>query len=117
MEDAGKRVTITNDIPTAPFSADNCKTNSYIFGPRECDFPVKAIEFSREEVQKDLEAVVETSQSAYLMDTYGLFCVGDFCTMDVPDYGVVYRDNNHLNRLGSELVATQIAEKTGHSIR
>lgn len=117
LEDAGKRVIITNDIPTAPFNADNCKTSAYIFAPRECDFPVKAIEFSREEVQKDLEAVVKKSQSAYLMDTYGLFCEGDFCTMDVPEYGVVYRDNDHLNLLGSELVAIQIAEKIGHSIR
>lgn len=110
MESAEKRVIITNDVPTAPFPADECKQSALIFAERRCEFPISELEYSFEEIQRDLDRVALTSSSAQLIDTYQLFCQRGVCSMDRPGGGVLYRDSDHLNADGSLFVAEMLVK-------
>lgn len=114
LRETGKRVVLTNGNPKAPFPPDNCKVSPYIFGPRVCDFPLEPIDVSQDDVQRDLEKVSRTVPSTILLDTLGLFCEEGFCSIENETLGLLYRDDKHLNLLGSK-VAGEFISSALHS--
>jgi peptidoglycan/LPS O-acetylase OafA/YrhL len=109
LRESGKHVVLTNGSPKAPFPPDNCKVSPYIYGPRVCDFPLEPIDVSQDVVQKDLEKVARTVPSTVLLDTLGLFCQEGFCSIENETLGLLYRDDKHLNLLGSKVAGEYIS--------
>jgi len=114
LKSAGKTVVITNEIPQTPSSPDSCKSSAFLFDDRSCSW----IEDDREEIRRinsTLQRIADDSGS-FLVDTYSLFCELEYCSMvasnsaNEGDQVLLYRDNNHLNLLGSVFVAERVVE-------
>lgn len=103
FESAGKTVFVTNDIPTFEFDASVCKYSKTVFPwpPRICEGPVKESAF--------LPSLRELKEKGItVIDTYSVFCRGEVCSMLTVDGELAYRDSNHLSRIGSAWVASEI---------
>ena len=110
---SGKRVFLTNDIPTSEdFDPSQCKTSPFAFSKRKCEFDVYRFE-STVGIDKTL-ARIASRAGAELIDTYSLVCpLGQSrCSMSVFDESdtetLIYRDSNHLNLDGSSLIAQEL---------
>jgi len=111
---SGKTVLITNDIPRTSSSPDSCKTSPFLFSNRTCSW----IDDDREEIwliNFTLQRIADDTGSV-LVDTYSLFCEHEYCSMVTPvsanegNQVLLYRDNTHLNLLGSVFVSERIVE-------
>lgn len=109
LGESGKRVALTNGSPEAPFTPDNCKVSPYIYASRVCDFPLESINFSQDDVQRSLEKVSRSVPQSILIDTFGLFCKETLCSIENGKIGVLYRDAEHLNLLGSKMAGEFIS--------
>ena len=95
---AGKRVIFTNGLPWFKVDPQVCsRVRQFQFraaAPCVYDRPMHpTLEKTFAELSRALPQVT-------IIDTYGLYCQGDRCRMNDAD-AVLFRDDNHLNLLGS----------------
>jgi hypothetical protein len=111
----GKRVFLTNDIPVAGDPWE-CKSSAVVTMPRKCEFyPEEEIPISL--VNQTLRRIAADTGATFV-DTHSLICPADRCSMSVEYPGqtsefLVYRDNDHLNLLGSTFVGQRLATFVG----
>lgn len=107
---AGKRVYVTDDVPSFPFDAFSCAygIGPLVRWPRCTVVPERAVEQYRD-LGAPLARVVRAVPGVRLLETYALVCDRANCSM-VDDGVLIYRDDTHLNVDGSvRLVAELIA--------
>jgi len=102
----GKQVYLLDDIPVYPFSPRGCEFKR-LFVPSKCDEDRTVNLQRRQGVYRQLEQVVRENPDAVLVPTTDYFCPGSVCSMLDGDR-LLYRDTNHLNVRGSQLLARRL---------
>ena len=98
FETAGKRVIFTNGVPWFRVDPQVCSS------VRQFQFRTSpACVYDRPmhpTLQKTFAELARALPQVTIIDTYGHYCQGERCRMNDPD-AVLFRDDNHLNLLGS----------------
>jgi peptidoglycan/LPS O-acetylase OafA/YrhL len=98
---AGKTVYLTNDVPVFPFEPARCKYGRRFALSAGCDWD--KFDAVLQGYLPLLTDVIVAEPRTKLLDSVRYFCnVGD-CSM-VHDKVLMYRDNNHLNILGTRFL-------------
>jgi hypothetical protein len=107
--DAGKSVTLVGDIPR--FSQDPSMCVYSVFGKSSvsCYLSLGDVERQRSIYDDILKRIGKEFALTYLPIDKDL-CSGDVCSMSKDDT-ILYRDNNHLNIIGSKLVGKALADR------
>lgn len=105
---AGKDVYIADDTPSFPFSAEACKWARWPFQKSTCVFEYSDEESSHVMVSKTLNNIVASNPAINLINIRKYFCDESICDM-TKDRELFFRDDNHLNLLGSDYVGKKIA--------
>ena len=105
---AGKRVVVTDDVPTFPFEARECQRATRLVLPEvRCSMPLEDHLERRSGWSQDLESLVARNPGVVRVTTPDLFCADDSCSM-ASDGSLWYRDYNHLNLNGSRRIAQHV---------
>jgi len=106
---AGKSVTLVGDVPR--FSQDPSLCVYSVFGKSSasCSLSLEDLERQRSIYDDILKRLSKEFGLTYLTIDKSL-CVDNVCSMLKGDT-ILYRDNNHLNIIGSKLVGKYIAER------
>jgi hypothetical protein len=100
---SGKKVYLVNDVPTFHFDPKMCKGTRQYFGVERCE-----MEYKNNEIYSSLLKLVDKNPKIKLLDTMRYFCNEKRCSMLDEDGSLLYRDNNHLNILGSIYIGRNI---------
>lgn len=103
---AGKTVYVTDDVPSFPFDATNCK-RYYWLGWKKCEVGSETEMKSYAESVAALAKAIEGRTKVKMLATRRYFCDSMVCSM-VRDGQLLYRDDNHLNIAGSLLVGRKV---------
>ena len=104
FEAAGKRIYLTDDVPTFEFQPERCKLQRRF---RRLDQCTQDIAPGYLEIYRQLREVIGKAPDVKLIETSNYLCDGSRCSMSVGDK-LLYRDSNHLNVSGSQYVADRI---------
>lgn len=107
LQNSGKKIYITDDIPKFGFDPQRCKFQRPLTQSTKCDEPRENIDSQRAKYLADLQEVVRRNPGVEWIEISSLMCSGATCSM-ARDGQLFYRDNNHLNIPGSKFVGAQI---------
>jgi hypothetical protein len=110
LQAAGKQVYVMPDLPQFDFDPQRCKFQRPLTQSTRCDEPVARYIAQQQAYMPALQAVVRMNPRAQLIDVSSWMCGPDVCSM-AREGQVLYRDNNHLNILGSQYVGAQIVSQ------
>jgi len=107
---SGKSVYLLDDVPRFTFQPERCKFVQAEGREPLCDIEkVKILEYEKQYVPA-LNRIAETLPSVRLIALRDLFCTDAMCSM-VQNGVLMYRDDNHLNILGSKYVSSNIIKR------
>lgn len=106
---SGKKVVIFNDVPRFPFPAERCKFFASEIGRSTCEVSKWSILRYELYYTPMLERLAKENPNVRYVSLRDLFCSSDSCSM-IHDNSVMYRDNHHLNIVGSKFVGQEIAK-------
>jgi len=104
LTSSGKRVFLIEDIPGFSFIPSRCKYEGRFGVANLCSEPDQLIDAH---YVQDFDVVANSTHNVVAIATRDLFCRRGVCYM-AKDGVVLYRDDNHLNVAGSDLVAKAI---------
>jgi hypothetical protein len=103
----GKAVFVTDDVPKFSFEAVACKYRRAPILPfAQCSENRESFDQAHATYYHELESAIERVPGVQLLNTAEYFCDNSVCSMSKGD-AVLYRDYNHLNNVGSSLVANR----------
>jgi peptidoglycan/LPS O-acetylase OafA/YrhL len=102
-----KTVYLTDDIPTFLFDPKQCKYSRPFSNKNNCVEERVLFDRQHQNFYPVLQSVVQTHGNAKLLNTAEYFCDAKVCSMANAGK-VLYRDNNHLNLIGSRYVAQKL---------
>lgn len=111
LQQLGRRVVIVESIPKFTFDVPAINAVAVRTGRnlnltlrvKVDDLPIEAAA-----EQAAMQRILDTHQGVFLVNLLPVLCPGGVCML-VQDGAPIYMDNNHLSRLGAELVAPQLA--------
>lgn len=110
LKDAGKTVSLVGDVPKFPRDPGYCV---YDFASQKassmCQISNEEVEKQRRTYRSTLQRLSSENDVLYVDIDHPL-CTEDNCSMTSGEF-VLYRDNNHLNIIGSKLVGKYLADK------
>lgn len=106
---SGKRVVLTDDVPSFPLDVDRCKYRFGVLLEPRCSVSSEAFKFSRRTYIEALESAARIERPVTLIETAALFCNDEECNLTL-DGTLAFRDQNHLNVAGSRAVATTLVD-------
>ena len=110
LTDAGKNVYILNDVPTFAFPATDCIYGlSPLLQINRCTQDVSGIRKTISAYELTLQEVVDQVPGAKLLDSARYLCGNQECDM-TREGKLLYRDNNHLTRQGSQFVVDRLLD-------
>lgn len=111
LTEAGKQVFIVDDVPE--FTADPywCKYQRIPAIPHQCAEDAEWNLARYDTVTETLEEAAIGEAGVEVLSTFDLFCANSQCTM-APTGDVAFRDSNHLNGVGSALVAERLIQQS-----
>jgi hypothetical protein len=107
----GWNIYITDDTPKFGFDSSRCKFNNPLTGKNQCaenDFSYQAIRDSYVPYMKSISEI--NPKHVKFVDLSNAFCDGNYCYMGRGNE-IYFRDNNHLNILGSIIIGEYISDK------
>jgi hypothetical protein len=101
---SGKRVFMTEDVPSFPFPPEKCAIRP-LFGDlgRTCSMPAATAQLQTDAYLGGIERILRTRPAVAFFRTHQYLCDDSSCGMTQGDT-ILYRDDNHLNLVGSRLV-------------
>ena len=106
---AGKSVTLVGDVPRFNQDAGQCVYSSPLKPKASCTLSHNNVEQQLSVYNNILEHLAREYGLTYL-SIYEDLCVDNLCSMSKDD-AILYRDDNHLNIIGSKLVGKSLAER------
>lgn len=106
----GKVVYLANDLPKFDFDPQRCKFMRPFAGGSKCDQPLVTYQQRQQRYMNDLVEIKNRNIKLQLLDVSQLMCGKQTCSM-AQNGQLFYRDNNHLNILGSQYVAVQLLSR------
>ena len=106
---AGKSVTLVGDVPRFNQDAGQCVYSSPLKPKASCTLSRNNVEQQLSVYNNILERLAREYGLTYL-SIYEDLCVDNLCSMSKDD-AILYRDDNHLNIIGSKLVGKSLAER------
>jgi hypothetical protein len=104
---------LTDDTPKFGFDSARCKFNNPFTGKNQCSEDSNFYFSIRSSYLPILREVYFSRPSNVgFIDLSNSFCTGDYCFMG-KNNAIYFRDNNHLNILGSSIVGKSIREQIG----
>jgi peptidoglycan/LPS O-acetylase OafA/YrhL len=107
LMDAGKTVYLIDDVPRFHSPPERCKFVGADFGKPVCDTEKSNVLEREKTYLPALRKVVEALPEVRLISLRDHLCDETKCSM-VRNGVLMYRDNHHLNILGSQYIGTQI---------
>ena len=110
MAGSGIKVVIPNGSPTLEFPAYKCKFG-VIWNPsfKRCEFSATENNQTFQAYSAELKSVTDNYSFVKVVDTYGLFCGQEVCTIGSEE-ALYFRDLNHFGIEGSRLVGFELAK-------
>lgn len=99
--DNEKNVFFSDGIPDYPFGAFGCKFRRALFLPNKCTIERNQHDKINMDINKKLDFIKTKVPGVVIIKTANKFCNKIECSMVIDDE-LLYRDNNHLNLLGSQ---------------
>lgn len=84
----------------------SCYFKHITFGKNNCQFN---LQLEQQELALKLQATISSFNFVEFINVNSIFCKGDLCATNI-DSVPLYRDGNHLNRYGSEVIAKKYME-------
>jgi peptidoglycan/LPS O-acetylase OafA/YrhL len=110
LTSAGKRVYLTDDTPKFGFDPQRCKFSHPLSRLSYCDESSQSYRQMLASYVPMLEASESSNPQVHLIHLDDLFCDDAVCRMAI-DGRILFRDNNHVNILGSQLVGVALAKR------
>lgn len=105
---ANKQVYLLSDIPQFGFDPQRCKYRRPLSADVKCDMPQNVAREQWEQYGNVMIAVQKKYPLVQILDLNHSFCTEGGCSM-AREKQLLYRDNNHLNVLGSQYLGLSIA--------
>jgi peptidoglycan/LPS O-acetylase OafA/YrhL len=106
----GKKVYLFDDVPKFSFPPERCKYMVESLGKTICTIPKDSVLRSELSYSGDLKSIVRNNPKLIYFEPKDIFCNNINCSMIKNDI-LMYRDNNHLNIMGSNLLGEIIVDK------
>ncbi len=106
---ANKQVYLLTDIPQFGFDPQRCKYQRPLSGDVKCDMPYEQVQAQWGEYGAAMVSVQQNYPAVRVLYLNRPFCTSEICSM-ARDKLLFYRDNNHLNVVGSQYLGLNIAE-------
>lgn len=116
LKSAGKHVFLLEDTPKFGFDPQRCKFKHPFSGRTNCEESNESSQQVLASYMPILEASELANSHVTLVRLNDLFCDAAVCRMAM-DGRIFFRDNNHFNILGSQLVGAVLAERLAASDR
>ncbi len=110
LKSKNKKVILLDDTPKFGFDPQRCKFTHPLSGGSQCFESIDAYQQTRHSYVDVLEATSFQNPDLLFIRMNDLFCDGEVCRM-ASDDELFFRDNNHLNILGSKLAGAVIAKQ------
>lgn len=110
LTSAGKQVLLTTDSPKFGFDPQRCKFNHPLSGQSNCDESSDSYRRVQSSYVPLFELASKRSSRVSLIYLDDLFCDDSVCRM-ANDGRILFRDNNHVNIFGSQLVGSEVAKQ------
>lgn len=110
LQAAGKKVYVADDLPKFEFDPQRCQYQRPLTQSTKCDAPLSAYQMQRKRYLSELNQVLTRHADVGWIELAPLLCNQDNCSM-ARNGQLLYRDNNHLNILGSQYVGAQIVRQ------
>jgi hypothetical protein len=107
---AGKNVVLTTDTPKFGFDPQRCKFSHPLSGQSSCDESNASYRRIQSTYVPLFESTTKRHANVSLIHFDDLFCDGSICRMAI-DGRILFRDNNHVNVFGSQLVGSELAKQ------
>lgn len=109
---ANKSVYLLSDIPQYGFDPQRCKYLRPFSNGVKCEMPRTTAQAQWAEYGAAMVALQKKYPSVRILDLNLAFCTADVCSM-AQEKQLYYRDNNHLNILGSKYLGLHIVDNLG----
>ena len=103
-------VVLLDDVPSFPFSPSECINSLPLRAAADCEIGFDQFEEQKATYSGTLREIAESIEKVEYISLDKLFCDDNFCKMDI-DGALLYRDDDHLNILGSRKVGKFLAPK------
>jgi peptidoglycan/LPS O-acetylase OafA/YrhL len=110
LTSAGKNVVLTTDTPKFGFDPQRCKFSHPLSGQSNCDESNESYRRVQSSYVPLFESLTTRSSHVSLIHFDDLFCDESVCRMS-KDGRILFRDNNHVNILGSQIVGSELAKQ------
>ena len=107
---AGKKVVLTTDTPKFGFDPQRCKFSHPLSGQSSCDESNESYRRVQSTYVPLFVAASKRNANVSLIHFDDLFCDDSMCRMAI-DGRIFFRDNNHVNVFGSQLVGLELARQ------
>lgn len=107
---AGKKVVLTTDTPKFGFDPQRCKFSHPLSGQSSCDESNESYRRVQSTYVPLFVAARKRNANVSLIHFDDLFCDDSMCRMAI-DGRIFFRDNNHVNFFGSQLVGSELAKQ------
>ncbi len=105
----GKQVILVNDTPRFGFDPQRCKFTHPLSGSSHCSESINTYQQISDSYGFAFDTAQKQNPDLLFIRLDDLFCDGQVCRMNSGDQ-IYFRDNNHLNIPGSQLVGDFIAK-------
>ena len=107
---AGKKVVIADDIPSFTFDTKKCKYSRILSGNNNCLMKKFIFDRQLDSYLPYIKNAIPKDRQVILVHIGNSLCDESNCSM-VKDGAIFYRDENHLNLLGSQYVGSYLVRK------
>lgn len=108
---SGKRVYLTDNVPSFPFPAAACKRKRWFSDKQPlCEMGIEMMESQTNQYLGTLKEIVEKRPNVRLLNVGKYFCDDSVCKMTRGDK-ILFRDHYHLNIEGSLFIGRKLVEE------
>jgi hypothetical protein len=108
LENSGKKIILIDDVPTFPFSPDQCKGKRWLSSKNpNCEISRKEYNVQLLSYIDSLKNISKKNSNVKLIEIGKYICNDSKCSMSHQEE-IFYRDANHLNINGSSYVGERL---------
>lgn len=108
-----RKTWIFNGVPQFKIQPERCKHSAGMVLPAPCEERLLQFETHLKDFETNFQVNFPDFSKTYLVDSAGFFSTGRGTYQMATDHELLFRDQNHLNQIGSESLISGLLESEG----
>jgi peptidoglycan/LPS O-acetylase OafA/YrhL len=114
FNEGNKNIVFVHEVPELGFSPRNCLKKRGLFQQKSCFIDKDTVNQRQKPYRESVKEILKELPTVNIYDPMDLFCDESNCRVFSKTNSLMYLDDNHINKIGAEIMADEISKIIQH---